>query len=490
MLDSAFPNFMGLTVCVALPIVAAFIVWALGEKRQQASRIVAIGSGFIPPLILAFAAFRLMPETGLQLGDRFPFWPDLGMSFALAIDGLSLPFALLAACLGALGVAAARRGPERAFALLAQSAAMLVFLAQDLFLFLAAFGSLPLLLYVLVTFWGRGASEYAATKFLMMTLTGTALLSVSLVATYLVGNNDASMALLFFNKPGFPVAYLNHWVLAGILLAVWVSAPLFPFHTWLADVYESAPPSALPLVVGGVQAGGLYALVRLAMGLYPSYLGPWLPWMTAIGALSALYAVMAAWGQRSLLRSLALLSVAVAGMGLAALSALSGPDSGTLIQHALLLALAATAAFGLLGWLTAELLRRTGPQTNLIPLLGLLAPRGATAFMGVSTGALGLVTLSAALLVLPLLAGNRPGLAIVLGLAILTILLTGALTLRRVLLAPATPAQVDGIEDLPASELALAWALMLLAAVPGIWLLFGNRAIAIFASQLGLGFGR
>lgn len=486
---SAFPNLFLLTVSVALPLLAALVVWGMGAARSGASRIVAIGSAALPLLILAFAAFRMAPETGLQLGDRYDLWPDLGISLAMAVDGLSLPFALLAAALGTLGVSAARNSHERAIALLAEATALMLFVSQDLFVFLAAWWLLPVLLYTLVTGWGRGRSEYAATKFLVMMLTGAALLTVSLLAVYLVGNGSGDMAVLWATKPGFPLEFLNHWVLAGILLATWVAAPLFPFHTWLADVFDTAPPSALPLVIGGIQAGGAYAFVRLAMGYFPSYLESWLPWIAALGVLSALYALLATWGQRSLLRALAFMAIAVAGMASVGLAALPGQDSGRAVFWTLLLLLAATGSTGLLAWLTSEISARSGPAEALLARLGFLTPRGAGFWVGIGCVGLLLILIPAAML-LPSLTANRLGLAAGLGLALLLLLGTAGGALRSALVAPVTPARIEGVEDLSSRELAIGWLSLLLAAVPLLWLILASRAIAVFASQLSLGFVR
>jgi len=490
MLDSVFPNLHLLTVALALPGLAALLVWAMGEGRLGASRIVGIGASALSGLILAFAAFRFAPETGLQLGDRYPFWPELGTSLAFAVDGLSLPFAILAAALGTLGVTAARRHHELAFALLAQTAVLLLFLSQDLFVFLAAFWALPLLLYVLLNGWGRGRSEYAATKFLVVMLTGAALLTVSMLAIHLVGNSNGSMAALWITKPGFPLDFLNHAVLIGILIAAWVAVPLFPFHTWLTDAFDSAPPSAIPLIVGGVQAGGAYAFVRLAMGFFPSYLQPWLPWIAALGILTALYALMASWGQRTLLRGLAFLSVAVAGTAIAGFCSIPGPETGDTLERSLLLILAATGTGGLLAWLTSELTWRSGPANALLARLGFVTPRGAAFWVGIGAFALIVVMVPAVILIPPAISANRLGLVVGLGLALLGILLTGGLALRRALVAPVMPAQVDGVEDISPQALAFGWGSLLVAAIPLFWLILGSRAIAVFASQLSLGFVR
>ncbi|MNT05759.1 hypothetical protein D3C72_1403930 [compost metagenome] len=91
-------------------------------------------------------------------------------------------------------------------------------------------------------------------------------------------------------------------------------------------------------------------------------------------------------------------------------------------------------------------------------------------------------------LLLPSLATSRPGAAIALCIPLLGLMVTGGVALRKALIAPATPAQVEGLDDLTPKQLAFGWGSLLLAAVPLFWLILGIRAIAVFSSQLSLGF--
>lgn len=490
MLDHVFTNPYLLTVAVALPLLASLLSWGLGASRPQAGRIVGAGASWLSLLVLSIAAFRLAPETGLQLGDRLSFWPDLGIDFSLAADGLSLPFAILAAALGAVSVSATRRPGELALALLAQAIALLVFLSQDLFVFLAASWTLPMVISAMIVGWGGEHAEYAATKFLAMILTGAALLTVSLVAISLVGNAAGSMTALWVAKPGFPLAHLNHWVLAGILASLWVAAPLFPFHNWLADVFESAPPSALPLVMGGIQAGAAYAFVRLALGFFPSYVQDWLPWLLGLGLFTALYSLLTTWGQPSLMRGLAFLGLSLTGIAYAGLGALMGSETSSVLLRALLLMLVATGLGALLVWLSAELMRRMPPLEISLPRLGFLFPRAATWWKGIALVALLLMGVTGLALWLAVLAGTSIGPTFGLGLALLAFLATAGTALARTLVHPGTPARVDDAEDLSPWTLALGWGPMLLAAIPMIWLILGSRALAIFSTHLGMHFVR
>ena len=66
---------------------------------------------------------------------------------------------------------------------------------------------------------------------------------------------------------------------AGIFLGLAVKVPLFPFHTWLPDAYETAPTGVSMVLTGALSKMGVYGFVRLLLPLFPNeikILGPWL----------------------------------------------------------------------------------------------------------------------------------------------------------------------------------------------------------------------
>ena len=57
---------------------------------------------------------------------------------------------------------------------------------------------------------------------------------------------------------------------AGIFLGLAVKVPLFPFHTWLPDAYETAPTGASMVLTGVLSKMGVYGFVRLLLPLFPN----------------------------------------------------------------------------------------------------------------------------------------------------------------------------------------------------------------------------
>ena len=102
---------------------------------------------------------------------KVPWIPDWGVSFSLAMDGVSLVLVLLTDFLGVLAVAASWRGiQERVgffhFNLMCVTAAITGgFLAMDLFLFYVFWEVMLVPLYFLIVLWGHERRIYAAIKF-------------------------------------------------------------------------------------------------------------------------------------------------------------------------------------------------------------------------------------------------------------------------------------------------------------------------------------
>ncbi|PYJ85502.1 MAG: NADH-quinone oxidoreductase subunit M, partial [Verrucomicrobia bacterium] len=60
------------------------------------------------------------------------------------------------------------------------------------------------------------------------------------------------------------------WIaFAGIFLGLAVKVPLFPFHTWLPDAYETAPTGVSMVLTGVLSKMGVYGFVRLLLPLFP-----------------------------------------------------------------------------------------------------------------------------------------------------------------------------------------------------------------------------
>src|SRR5256884_8225350 len=95
---------------------------------------------------------------------------------------------------------------------------------------------------------------------------------------------------------------------AGIFLGLAVKVPLFPFHTWLPDAYQTAPTGVSMVLTGLLSKMGVYGFVRLLLPLFPNEIKIIGPWLLALAVCSIVFAPLAAWAQKDLKRMIAYLS--------------------------------------------------------------------------------------------------------------------------------------------------------------------------------------
>src|SRR5439155_14834336 len=113
---------------------------------------------------------------------------------------------------------------------------------------------------------------------------------------------------------------------AGIFLGLAVKVPLFPFHTWLPDAYETAPTGVSMVLTGTLSKMGVYGFVRLLLPLFPNEITTMGPWLLTLAVCSIVIAPLAAWAQSDLIRMVAYLSINHLGycmLGLFAVTATS-----------------------------------------------------------------------------------------------------------------------------------------------------------------------
>jgi NADH-quinone oxidoreductase subunit M len=111
---------------------------------------------------------------------------------------------------------------------------------------------------------------------------------------------------------------------AGIFVGLAVKVPLFPFHTWLPDAYQTAPIGVSMVLTAVLSKMGVYGFVRLLLPLFPNEIKIIGPWLLVLVVCSIVFAPLAAWAQRDLKRMIAYLSINHLGycmLGLFALAA-------------------------------------------------------------------------------------------------------------------------------------------------------------------------
>jgi NAD(P)H-quinone oxidoreductase subunit 4 len=112
--------------------------------------------------------------SGLQLFERVSWLPEIGLTWTVGADGLSMPLILLTSFITSLACLAAWPVTFKPrlffFLLLAMDGGQIaVFAVQDMLLFFLAWELELLPVYLLLAIWGGKKRQYAATKFILYT---------------------------------------------------------------------------------------------------------------------------------------------------------------------------------------------------------------------------------------------------------------------------------------------------------------------------------
>ena len=154
-----------------------------------------------------------------------------------------------------------------AWLLLLEAGLLGAFLSLDLFLFFVFFEIVLVPMYFLIGGWGYDDRVYAATKFFLFTMFGSAFMLVGIVATaFLAQRNGVGHAHLRprrdrRHRPTSPPSPAR-WLFFAFAIAFAVKVPLFPLHTWLPDAHTQAPTAGSVILAGVMLKLGTYGLLR------------------------------------------------------------------------------------------------------------------------------------------------------------------------------------------------------------------------------------
>jgi NADH:ubiquinone oxidoreductase subunit 4 (subunit M) len=176
-----------LTAAIVLPFLGALAVALLPKGRTELHRLVALlfaaGTGAITIWVLT--AFD-RHDSGFQFVVDRSWVADLGISWHLGVDGISIFLVVLSGLLFPLAIVAVTPHhdpkPYYAWLLVLQGGCIGVFCALDLFLFFVMFEIVLVPMYFLIGGWGYAERVYAALKFFLFTMLGSALMLVGIVS--------------------------------------------------------------------------------------------------------------------------------------------------------------------------------------------------------------------------------------------------------------------------------------------------------------------
>ncbi len=315
-------------ICIVLiPLLAGVIAWAIGRQNPGAARWVCLLACAIDLVILltlwnnqaAMAAFAAGGPWLMQV--NVPWVPALGISFHLALDGLSLLMLILSAFLGIVSVGCSwteikeRVGFFHFNLMWVLAGIMGVFLAMDLFLFYCFWELMLVPMYFLIVIWGHENRIYAAVKFFIFTQFSGLLMLLAILALYFLhghatGTYTFDYDLLLGTKLGSGAA---KWIMLGFFAAFAVKLPAFPVHNWLPDAHTEAPTAGSVILAGLLLKTGAYGLMRFVVPLFPQAAIDFTPVAMTLAVIGIIYGAVLSFAQTDLKRLVAYSSVSHMG---------------------------------------------------------------------------------------------------------------------------------------------------------------------------------
>ncbi len=320
--SSSADSFPVLTAIVVLPMLGALLLLFLPNNRPEHFKQIAFLVSSVVGAMSAWVMieFEKADAAAFQFVDRVDWIEGLGISWSLGIDGISLWLVVLTGALFPIAIVAinAEHTPKAYFAwlLVLEAGCMGVFLALDLFAFFVFFEIVLVPMYFLIAQWGHGDRAYAATKFFIYTMFGSALMLVGILATAYLSKAEigrVTFDLVELAEAQALATTTARWVFLSFALAFAVKVPLFPFHTWLPDAHTNAPTAGSVILAGVMLKLGTYGFLRFGIYLFPEAAVYFAPMMMTLGTIGILYGAIAATMQRDLKRLVAYSSVAHLG---------------------------------------------------------------------------------------------------------------------------------------------------------------------------------
>ncbi|MCF2150696.1 NAD(P)H-quinone oxidoreductase subunit 4 [Desmonostoc muscorum LEGE 12446] len=325
-------QFPWLTAIVLLPLIASLLIPVLPDKDGKRVRWYALGVGIADFALMCYAFWKHYDASSasFQLVENYAWVPQLGLNWAVSIDGLSFPLVLLAGFVTTLSIFSAWQVNHRPrlfyfLMLVLYSAQVGVFVAKDLLLFFIMWEVELIPVYLLVCIWGGQRRRYAATKFLLYTAAASIFILVAALGMGLYGGGNMSFDITELAMKEYPLG-LQLLLYAGLLIAFGVKLAVFPMHTWLPDAHGEASSPVSMILAGVLLKMGGYGLIRLNLEMLPDAHIYFAPVLAILGVVNIIYGALNSFAQTNMKRRLAYSSIS--HMGFVLLGIASFTDLG------------------------------------------------------------------------------------------------------------------------------------------------------------------
>ncbi len=381
---------------IVVPALTTLAMMFAGTQKQV--RTIAAG-GMTIQLMQSFVLLYLFlqeraggNEAVVLFTQSFAWYPSLGISFDIGVDGIAVAMILLTSIVIFTGIFASweveKLYKEFFISLIVLATGVYgFFVSLDLFVLFLFFELAVIPMYLLIGIWGSGPKEYAAMKLTLMLMGGSALLVVGILGVYFGSDVEGTRTfnILALGAQQFPIE-MQRIFFPMLFIGFGVIGALFPFHTWSPDGHSSAPTAVSMLHAGVLMKLGGYGCLKVAIFLLPEAAQE-MSWIFLIlTSISVIYGALATVVQTDLKYINAYSSVSHCGLVLFAILMLNKTaNTGAVLQmisHGLMTAL----FFALIGMLYSRtktrIITEMGGLMKVLPFLSVCYVIGGLASLG------------------------------------------------------------------------------------------------------------
>jgi NADH-quinone oxidoreductase subunit M len=318
---------MILPLLILIPLAGGILAWLMSNWDSKLPRwvsLLTITADFLLTLVLwtIHLSHISLSVQGEWLDEINLTWiPQMGITFHLAMDSLSLILVTLTCSLGIVAVVSSwteikdRTGFFHLNLMAVLAGIIGVFLSLDLFLFYFFWELMLVPMYFLIAIWGHENRFAASVKFFIFTQLSGLLMLAAILGIYLLhGKSTGIYTFDYTQLLGTSLSSsASTWLMLGFLIAFAVKLPVVPFHSWLPDAHTEAPTAGSVILAGLLLKTGAYGLLRFVIPLFPEAALSFAPAAMVFAVIGILYGAIMAFAQTDLKRLVAYTSISHMG---------------------------------------------------------------------------------------------------------------------------------------------------------------------------------